>query len=286
MKFKTLITFLIACFLIGCNDSDHYGYNRLVKDIHFKLESIGDERFGVEEATRISFNLTVWSKESELLAEKKFYRVDTKNLSLPKYIHEIFSEAFEGDSVSIIGPTDELRINQLLGDSLFTSNTENVRIELNITEAFSDSRLREILAKERNLNDLELKEQLTIKQLVDSLGLNQDDFSGNIYIKELRSGIGSVPKSGQTAIVNFIARLPKGEIVHDTSLDGPFEYQVGIPEQAVPGLAEGIQLMRKGSVALLLVPSRFGFGEKGSSTGIVPPFSPLIYEIELLDIRG
>ncbi|MBI9034352.1 MAG: FKBP-type peptidyl-prolyl cis-trans isomerase [Bacteroidales bacterium] len=43
-------------------------------------------------------------------------------------------------------------------------------------------------------------------------------------------------------------------------------------------------MMRKGGKATVIVPSKLAFGEKGKSLTI-PPYSPLIYNIDLLDIK-
>jgi FKBP-type peptidyl-prolyl cis-trans isomerase FkpA len=47
--------------------------------------------------------------------------------------------------------------------------------------------------------------------------------------------------------------------------------------------------MKKGSKATVLVPSAMGFGDKGkkdmSGTDIISPYSPVVYEIEVLDLK-
>jgi FKBP-type peptidyl-prolyl cis-trans isomerase FkpA len=284
---KVLLLFLFSATLCNsCDDSQHFGYSRLTKSIHYKLETIGDEQYAVSASSRLSFNLKVWSKESRLLAEKKFQRIVYDPANFPSYLVSIFNLAYENDSISIIGNSKEIQINRLLNDSLIKTPIDFIRLELKISEALSDVRLRNIIADERIKDDLELKEQRTILNIVDSLGLNAENRIGGVFIHELRDGNGGFPKSGQTVVVNFIARIPNGVIIHNTTLDGKFEYQIGVPEQVLPGLAIGIQNSRLGSKTLVVVPSELGFGANGSTTGIVPPYTPIIYEIEVLEIRG
>jgi FKBP-type peptidyl-prolyl cis-trans isomerase len=52
--------------------------------------------------------------------------------------------------------------------------------------------------------------------------------------------------------------------------------------QVIGGLEEAIGRMREGEKALIILPSELAWGEKGSSTGIIPPFTSVIYELELL----
>jgi FKBP-type peptidyl-prolyl cis-trans isomerase len=42
-------------------------------------------------------------------------------------------------------------------------------------------------------------------------------------------------------------------------------------------------MLNKGSKATLIIPSELGYGERGAGRDI-PPFSPLVFEVELIDI--
>jgi FKBP-type peptidyl-prolyl cis-trans isomerase len=48
------------------------------------------------------------------------------------------------------------------------------------------------------------------------------------------------------------------------------------------GFLEAIKMMKKGSRATVIIPSRMAFGEKGYKE--VPPYSTIIYNIEILDV--
>ena len=43
--------------------------------------------------------------------------------------------------------------------------------------------------------------------------------------------------------------------------------------------------MSEGEKALVILPSDLAFGETGSSTGIIPPFTSLLFEVELKKIN-
>jgi FKBP-type peptidyl-prolyl cis-trans isomerase len=42
--------------------------------------------------------------------------------------------------------------------------------------------------------------------------------------------------------------------------------------------------MNEGAKAKFIIPSHLAYGEDGSSTGIIPPYTTVIYEIELLNL--
>jgi FKBP-type peptidyl-prolyl cis-trans isomerase len=62
------------------------------------------------------------------------------------------------------------------------------------------------------------------------------------------------------------------------------EFVFGEQGQVIKGFETAISLLNEGAQAKFIIPSQLAYGEKGSSTGIVPPYTTLVYEIELLKL--
>ncbi|MCF0206127.1 MAG: FKBP-type peptidyl-prolyl cis-trans isomerase, partial [Bacteroidales bacterium] len=54
-------------------------------------------------------------------------------------------------------------------------------------------------------------------------------------------------------------------------------------DRVIDGWEEGILLMKKGSVAQLIIPSNLAYGSEGK--GDILPYSTLIFEIEIIDVQ-
>ena len=103
-----------------------------------------------------------------------------------------------------------------------------------------------------------------------------------LQYKVVTAGDGPRPSAEDTVKVHY-----KGTLLDGTSFDDSYERgePVTFPlSQVVPGWQEGIALMPVGSKYTLWIPSKLGYGERGTPGGPIGPNSTLVFEVELLDI--
>ena len=97
------------------------------------------------------------------------------------------------------------------------------------------------------------------------------------------------PKTGQTCVMHYTGWLYKDGkkgAKFDSSVDRgqPFEFRIGTG-QVIAGWDEGVSTMKVGGKRTLIIPSELGYGARGSG-GSIPPNSTLIFDVELLGVRG
>lgn len=93
-------------------------------------------------------------------------------------------------------------------------------------------------------------------------------------------GTGEKPAAEQTVKVHYTGTLLDGT-KFDSSVDRGEPAEFGV-NQVIPGWQEAIQLMPVGSKFKFYIPYELAYGEAG--TGPIPPFSTLIFEVELIEI--
>ena len=107
-----------------------------------------------------------------------------------------------------------------------------------------------------------------------------------VYCVIAKEGSGKKIMAGQTVSLNYTGRLLDGT-VFDSNTDPAFHhtqplvFEVG-KGSMIRGYDKGVQMLKKGSIATLYMPSTLGYGEAGRPS--IPPNSILIFEVEVLNV--
>ena len=104
--------------------------------------------------------------------------------------------------------------------------------------------------------------------------------SGLLY-KVIKKGEGALPVDTNQVEVNYEGRLIDGT-VFDSSYKRNKPATFGVT-QVIKGWTEALKMMPVGSVYELCIPYELAYGERGNRN--IPPFSTLVFKVELLDIK-
>ncbi|MFT7073163.1 peptidylprolyl isomerase [Patiriisocius sp. Uisw_017] len=106
-----------------------------------------------------------------------------------------------------------------------------------------------------------------------------------LYFKHIQRGEGVKPTAGQTVAVHYNGMLPDGTTFDSSYKRGePIEFPVGMGH-VIAGWDEGILLLNKGDKARFVIPSDLAYGEQGAG-GVIPPNATLVFDVELMEIKG
>ena len=121
------------------------------------------------------------------------------------------------------------------------------------------------------------KERVAIEGYKKEHNITATALASGLYYIETKAGTGAKPAYGKKVRVNYL-----GTFVDGTSFDsGTFDFYLGLGK-VIAGWDEGIGYMKEGGKAILIIPSDLGYGPNGTSG--IPGYTPLIFEVELVDI--
>ena len=138
---------------------------------------------------------------------------------------------------------------------------------------------RERLAKQQSNENEEM--ELLERYLKKSNITIEPTMSGLYYI-DLEEGKGKKAQAGEMVSIHYTGKFIDGKIF-DSSLkrNKPLKFKLGVGE-VINGMDEGVSKMKEGGKARLIIPSHIAYGKMQS--GSIPPYSTLIFEVELLKV--
>ena len=136
-------------------------------------------------------------------------------------------------------------------------------------------------AEKKRLMDLEGK---SIADYIKTHGITEAPTESGLYILNQEEGLGNVAQWGDEVTVHFIIKNIK-----DEQLESSYDYGEPIPfkigeGKMFPAIEEAVMTMSKGGKVTLVTPSALAFGEADLGE-ILPPYSPLVIELELVEIK-
>ncbi|MES2761219.1 MAG: peptidylprolyl isomerase [Bacteroidota bacterium] len=119
------------------------------------------------------------------------------------------------------------------------------------------------------------------KTLNETYGSAKTTASGLRYIIE-KEGEGANPTAASNVTVHYTGYLLNGN-KFDSSVDRGQPAVFGLT-QVIPGWTEGLQLLKPGGKAKLIIPANLGYGANGYPP-VIPPNSWLVFDVELIKVN-
>lgn len=157
---------------------------------------------------------------------------------------------------------------------------------------YADIKLLRIMSKQNleKAEELYEEQKQQLRQEEDSLIFDYanrnhiDNKLAGMYCIYLNVGNGELAQKGQMVELLYRARmLDNTEFDRCIDPDHPLTIEVGAGQ-----VAQGVDIMllqmREGDKMTMIVPSSLAYGDKGNMEMNIPPYSPLVFDVELLRI--
>jgi FKBP-type peptidyl-prolyl cis-trans isomerase len=123
-----------------------------------------------------------------------------------------------------------------------------------------------------------------IKKYVERRGWDMEVTETGLFYEIYEQTNGIRAELGMGIRMNYSLSLLDGTLCYSSEKDGPKEFQLG-KSLEISGLEQGVELMRVGEKARLILPPHLAYGLLGDEEHI-PARSIVVYEIELLNAQG
>jgi len=294
LKNSCLYILFVVVVLASCRDAAFKGYTQTDSGLYYKLITIGDGKKKPSIGDFLQLRITYKTVKDSIFLDA--YSSNVTGMVILPFNHSSFSGSFEeglttmneGDSVSFI--VDGLSLFKSFFKvqlPLFLTPGDFVKMDVRLNRILNKNEYAQKLNEYENMvDDRDIEEQRKLQVFLDT---NQAHFSfldDGIYYQPLKQGTGERAENGDQVTINYKGYFLDGRQFESTYDRGqPLEFKLGEQEQVLKGIEKALSLMNEGAKTKFIIPSHLAFGESGSSTGIVPPYSTLVYEIELININ-
>ncbi|MES2734662.1 MAG: FKBP-type peptidyl-prolyl cis-trans isomerase [Bacteroidota bacterium] len=153
-----------------------------------------------------------------------------------------------------------------------------------------------------NTQQIVIENQLIKKYIADNKLVNVDSLNSGIHYQKTVDGTGSTPAAGQTVTVSYVGKYLDGTIF-DQSGTNNYSFPINTTN-LIKGFRDGIAQMKKGEKGKIIIPSNLAYGSgfqiipkflrpdlitkdylKDIIAPAIPPFSTLVFDVELIDIK-
>lgn len=283
------ISVVLLLVLSGCSNSSHEfkGYSITRTGIHYKLVSLGDGVVKAQPTNYITISIA-YRTPTDSTFFHGFRKFQFTEPQFPGSIDECFSMLAQGDSASFYISANDFFL-KTIETSLprFFTETDFLKVDIRMVEIQTEKQYQK--EKEAFLNwieDFGDYEKVLLKQYIEEEKLDFEPTPSGLYYIPVHAGSGEKIQVGDTVAVHYEGRFFNGKFFDSTrKRNEAFYFVYGQKWQVVEGLEEAIGMMYPGERALFIVPSHLGFGEGGSSTGIVPPFTSVLFDVEIVEVK-
>ncbi len=292
MKIFNLVI-VIAILLFSCREGNEKQTRsgmkyKVYREMNGKKPHAGDW---------VTVNMVYSDEKDSILFDSRGYGKPLRfALPEPKFIGS-FEEGLmnigEGDSASFFISADSMFEKVILKEagglvSRRPAPGSKLRFDVSLVrvQAFQEAEMEIALDESRQ----EKAEKNALDAFLKEKNIVTDRQPEGYYLMIQNPGKGKEIKSGEMVAVKFTGRFLNGAVFDsNTESAKPYMFKVGNGE-VIRGWDLAFQKLHEGDKVMLIVPSSLGYGGEGLKrsgrlTYIVPPFSTLIFDLEILKME-
>ncbi len=290
--------YILFCILIfSCGNSEFSDFEKAETGLMYKFHSRGadtlhpqyDQVVTVKMAKRFGDSVL----ESTNLIDTNGIDQYLRKTTFKGTVEEGILMMTIGDSATFLISTDSINKYYPAKDSTknFKPNSY-LAFDIKLMNIKTVEEVQREQEQKRNayVSDRKEKESKELSQYIQDNHIETKPTASGLYLIETTKGKGASPKNGDSVTVHYTGTFLDGTIF-DSSVkrNQPFGFVVGA-KRVIEGWEQAVRMMKKGSVATIVLPSSLAYdstGYRNPQTGkyFIPPYSPMKFDIQLLEIN-
>jgi FKBP-type peptidyl-prolyl cis-trans isomerase FkpA len=314
--FYSAIIILLAFFIQGCLDASESDYERHVREADEYLEAyISENNIDAErQNSGVYIEVVQENENGKQVVEDHVagilytlrhiegdYEIETHADSLNPLR---FNNSYGVNFHSIYPPGLNYEIGNMRQGETFRFYIPSYRAfegfsHEDFFDAHSHLMIEAYLVEVKTEEEVYEDELGRIQDYIQQNALDAESYPNGLYYVVLEEGTGATPGATSQVDIHFTRTYLDGTVIESTKDGDPIRVNLNNNE-LVDGFETGIGLIREGETAKLIMPSKLAFGssiqmipqglreilaEEGEIWPETKPYSPVIYEVELLSIN-
>ena len=286
--------------MVACGSKD--GFETTEQGLHYRFDKQNSDGQQVQDGDVLVGEMTVRFDTMQLFTTGgKATRIAQATPSFPGGLYEGLLMMHVGDQAVFAIEADSLAKYLQAGQMPPTYEPGKGMLlyyEINLQDIVT----REEFASEqsRYMQDAQQRqsdEPAEIAAYVKEHGITAKPTADGLYVIGVKKGKGAKVATGKEVSVNYTGHLLDGTIF-DSSVESdarrgeiynaerkyePMTYVVG-RDKLIDGWEQGVMGQPAGTVLQLVIPSQLAYGPRGAGN-LIPPYSPLVFDIEILSVK-
>lgn len=285
----SLMLAVFAFMFFSCDMINYPGFKKTKSGIYYKIHKDNDsDTARVRTGSIVTMVLQYGTKDSSF-----FNSVDMPEpILIP-----IIESQYEGDlyeGLKLLKQGDSATFILKAGP-VFTTTFQRPTLPDNITEEsdfYFNVKINKVQTEEEIQREIEIEnmvrqkeEMARLEQYITENAIQTSPTTTGLYFIETKKGTGKSPvQDGYCSAHYTVTILDGNRLFSSYDKNEAVDFKVGSQFEN-EGFQEAIRMMKEGGKATVIIPSSMAFGAQGME-GFVPPFSTLVYEIELVKVMS
>lgn len=287
-QYITFVASLLGLLtVLSCDRNSYIGYEE-IDGLYVKYHHRAEPGVSAGLNDWVTVHMRYRLDDTVLFNSHDFGEPMTFPMIFPTFQNDLYtglSHLHIGDSVSFVMPADSFFMKTAgmhpLPDYVVPGSDiifDVKLIDIQDPDAYA-------AAKRAALEEMRQDEKIQLAEYLEQNNIDIEPRPSGLYVDILEKGSGRLPQTGDILRLHFSIELLDGMKLYSTyDRNEPMDVEYGT-QFDTEGFSEGIGYLREGGKARLILPSHLAFDSVGIDQ-VLPPFTPLIYEVELTAIMS